>query len=123
MKLLTCIKCNEVFGLSHTYRECVGGHGGGQYIDNLNAKVWGDPARIFVLGFANSSFVSALRDQIDHGDQPADFYYAGKMTPRGREFTAFVIPAAADSVERVLEKFAPIEAAILSYTAGGKKHA
>jgi hypothetical protein len=98
-----------VFNLSHTYKECNGGHGGGQYVDNLNAKVWGDPAQIFVLGFANSSFISALRDQLNKGDKEADFFYAGKMTPKGREFTAFIIPEAADSVERTLEKFEPIK--------------
>jgi hypothetical protein len=109
MKLLCCTKCNQVFNLSRYYKECDGQHGGGQYIDNLNAKVWGDPARIFVLGFANNSFVGALRDQLQIGDRPADFYYAGKTTSKGREFTAFVIPSAVDSVIRVVDRFEPIE--------------
>jgi len=121
MKLFCCVKCNQVFNLSYDYKECVGGHGGGQYIDSLNAKVWGDIAKIFVLGFANSSFVSAMRNQLEHGDQAPDFYYAGKMTPKGREFTAFVIPEAADSVERVLERFEPIEPSILSRTEGDRR--
>ena len=108
MKLLLCGRCNEVFSLSKEYAECKGGHGGGQYIDDLNAKIWGPEERIFILGFANLSLVDALRAQIKDGDQPADFYYAGKMTPKGREFTAFVIPAAADSVERVADRFEPI---------------
>lgn len=116
MKLFACLICNQVFNFSHTYKECDGKHGGGQYIDRLNAKVWGDPARIFVLGFANTSFIGALRDQLHTGDRPADFYYAGKMTPKGREFTAFVIPEAADSVIRVLDRFEPIEPAVLSET-------
>ena len=123
MKLFCCATCNEIFNLSFDYRECQGGHGGGQYVDRLNAKVWGDLTKIFVLGFANTSFVNALRDQLEHGDQAADFYYAGKMTPKGREFTAFVIPEAADSVERVLDRFEPIEPMILSRTEGGKRHA
>lgn len=118
MKLLCCGRCNEVFNLSFDYRECKGGHGGGQYIDRLNAKVWGDPTRIFVLGFANTSFIAALRDQLNSGDRPADFYYAGKMTPKGREFTAFVIPEAADSVIRVLDRFEPVEVQLLSHTQG-----
>lgn len=109
MKLILCARCNEIFNLSHDYRECKGGHGGGQYVDSLNAKVWGDPNLIFVLGFANSSLTQALRDQLYKGDQPADFYYAGKMTPKGREFTAFVIPSAADSVIRVTDRFEPIK--------------
>jgi len=116
MKLFCCGKCNQIFNLSFTYRECEGQHGGGQYIDRLNAKVWGDPTRIFVLGFANTSFIGALRDQLNSGDRPADFYYAGRMTPKGREFTAFVIPEAADSVIRVLDRFDPVEPAILSET-------
>jgi hypothetical protein len=123
MKLICCVKCNQVFNLSFDYKECDGGHGGGQYIDNLNAKVWGDLTNIFVLGFANTSLASALRNQLEHGDQAPDFYYAGKMTPKGREFTAFVIPEAADSVERVRDRFEPVEPAILSHTIGGKHHA
>ena len=118
MKLICCAKCNQVFNLSFDYKECNGGHGGGQYVDNLNAKVWGAITNIFVLGFANTSFIGALRDQLNEGDRAADFYYAGKMTPKGREFTAFVIPEAADSIIRVLERFDPIEPQILSHTQG-----
>lgn len=110
MKLFCCGKCNEIFNLSITYKECAGGHGGGQYVDNLNAKVWGDPTRIFVLGFANTSFVGALRDQLHEGDRKDEFFYGGHNTPKGREFTAFVIPEAAGSVQRVMERFEPIEA-------------
>jgi hypothetical protein len=94
--------------LSSKYRECTGNHGGGQYIDRLNAKVWGDPTQILVLGFANNSFVGALHAQLNKGDQEEKFFYAGKMTTKGREFTAFVIPDAADSVQRVLDRFEPI---------------
>lgn len=109
MKLLTCAKCNQVFNLSFKYQECEGGHGGGQYVDRLNAKVWGDPECIFVLGFANSTFIAALRDQLQQGDSKDCFSYGGGMTPKGREFIAFVIPEAADSVDRVLFRFDPIE--------------
>ena len=109
MKLICCAKCNQVFNLSFKYRECDGGHGGGQYTDNLNAKVWGDLATIFVLGFANTSFISAMRDQLQDGDRKDNFFYGGNMTPKGREFTAFVIPEAAGSVTRSMDKFEPIE--------------
>ncbi len=121
MKLFCCGKCNEIFNLSMTYQECKGGHGGGQYVDNLNAKVWGDPTRIFVLGFANTSFIGALRDQLNEGDRRDDFFYGGRMTPKGREFTAFIIPEAADSVQRVLDRFDPIEPNVLSHTEGGRQ--
>jgi len=123
MKLICCVKCNQVFNLSFDYKECDGKHGGGQYVDHLNAKVWGDLTNIFVLGFANTSLASALRNQLEHGDQAADFYYAGKMMPKGREFTAFVIPEAADSIEHVRDRFEPIEPQVLSHTQGGKHHA
>jgi len=109
MKLLCCAKCNQVFSLSYTYAECKGGHGGGQYIDNLNAKVWGDPTEVFVLGFANSSLVRALREQINFGDSEEKMYYPGGLTPKGREFLAFIIPEAATSVERVAVRFDPVE--------------
>lgn len=106
MKLLLCAKCNEVFNLGHSYKECSGNHGGGEYTDEVNAKIWGDKDRIFLLGFANSSIVSALRSQIKDGDSDETFYYAGEFTPKGREFTAFVIPNAASSVTRYADKTA-----------------
>jgi hypothetical protein len=108
MKLICCVTCSEVFSLSKTYRECSGGHGGGQYLNNLDAKVWGDPHTIFTLGFANQSLISALRSQTEKGDLPADFNYGGKTVSKGRSFEAFVIPNSASSVTRVLEKFDPI---------------
>lgn len=118
MKLVCCIKCNQVFNLWYDYQECRGGHGGGQYVDRLNAKVWGDPTEIFVLGFANTSFIRALREQLNFGDQEAEFMPGYGVTPKGREFTAFVIPDAATSVVRVPDRFDPVEAQILSETRG-----
>lgn len=108
MKLICCTTCNQVFNLSHTYKECDGGHGGGQYTDQVNAKVWGDLTKIFVLGFANSSLVSALRNQIQHGDLAPNFSYGGETVSKGRDFTAFVIPESAHSVVRVPNKFEPV---------------
>jgi hypothetical protein len=108
MKLLLCAKCQQVFNLAFDYKECKGQHCGGQYIDNLNAKVWGDLTNAFVLGFANSSLTGALRDQLNIGDQAPSYLPGYGLTPKGREFTAFVIPDAAKSVERVLERFEPI---------------
>jgi len=104
MKLLCCIKCNDVFSLSYTYAECKCGQGGGKYVNNIDAKVWGDKKTIFVLGFANSSFEAALIAQIRNGDSTTMMPYAGKMTPKGRDFTAFIIPDAADSIIRVDSK-------------------
>jgi hypothetical protein len=109
MKLLYCATCNQVFNLSNVYTECKGGHSGGQYVDRLNAKVWGPKNKVFVLGFANGSIVDALRSQIRDGDSTELMPYAGKMTPKGRGFAAFVIPDAADSVVRVTDRFEPID--------------
>lgn len=75
----------------------------------MDAKIWGDPTDIFILGFANTSFIGALRDQLHLGDKAPEYMPGYGFTPKGREFTAFVIPDAAKSVERVLEKFEPIQ--------------
>lgn len=104
MKLILCVKCNEVFSLSREYRECKDGHCGGQYVDNLNAEVWGDPEKMFVLGFANGTLTSALRGQLNEGDlAPRHMPGYGTVSP-GREFDAFVIPESASSVKRSTER-------------------
>jgi hypothetical protein len=105
MKLLLCIQCNEVFSLSTDgYRECKGGHCGGEYVDHINAEVWGDPKKMFVLGFGNGTVVDALRGQLDEGDLPPRHMSGyGKVSP-GREFDAFIIPESAGSVKRSLNR-------------------
>ncbi len=109
MKLILCSICNETFSLSHTYKECKGGHGGGQYIDNVNAKVWGLKDKVFVLGFTNSSLTAALRGQITGGDLPPKGMSGYGIVSPGREFTAFVIPESAPTVDRVSERFIPVD--------------
>lgn len=91
MKLLCCARCNQVFSLDYDYKECSGKHGGGKYVTNMVAKIWGPKELILTLGFANSSFINAARDQIQKGDLESK---------QGREFTAFVIPNDVDSVKR-----------------------
>ena len=91
MKLLCCARCNEVFSLGYDYKECSGKHGGGKYVTNITAHIWGTKELIITLGFANTSFINAAKQQIMEGDS---------KTGRGREFTAFVIPNSADSVRR-----------------------
>jgi hypothetical protein len=108
MKLFTCVKCNEIFNLGFEYRECTGGHGGGQYTDRINAQIWGDRETVFVVGFANSTFVDALRAQIKDGDLESMMPYAGGYVRQGRPFTAFIIPESAPSVKHVEQKFDPI---------------
>lgn len=99
MKLLCCARCSEVFSLSlDKEKECSGGHGGGKYISHLDVRIWGSRSVIFLLGFANSSFSAALAAQRYHGDSLELMNYSGGSTPKGRDFTAFVIPYAARSV-------------------------
>ena len=101
MKLMLCITCNQVFNLSpDRYRECDGGHCGGEYVDSINAEVWGDPKKTFVLGFGNGTVVEALRDQLAHGDRPPCHMPGYGVTSPGREFDAFIIPESAKSVKR-----------------------
>jgi hypothetical protein len=68
MKLLFCISCNETFNLGLDYKECAGKHGGGKYVTNNTANIWGSKQEIIVLGFANSSFHSAVVNQANNGD-------------------------------------------------------
>lgn len=77
-------------------------------MDEVNAKVWGNREKIFVLGFANGSLISALREQIAEGDLDEKMPYGGGIETVGRDFTAFIIPESASSVERVVERFDPI---------------
>jgi hypothetical protein len=46
---------------------------------------------------------------LTEGDSKEEMFYAGKMTPKGRDFSAFIIPDAADSIERVEGRFDPIQ--------------
>lgn len=76
MKLLVCIKCNDVFNLSFKEKSCSCGQSQGKYFeDGLNATYKGP---CMPLGFRNDSFHQALKEQ------PADGF-------KGKEFTAFVI--------------------------------
>lgn len=100
MKLLACFKCNDIFSLSREYKECGCKAVSGNYLsDGITADVFmKDRKSGAVLGFANSSITSALREQIINGDLPATMPYCGKIVAPGREFKAFIIPESADSV-------------------------
>lgn len=86
MKLLFCPHCNDIFNLSHVTRACECGKNYGQYINDIDVEI---SETAVLLGFANSSFVGALREHIQNP--------IGDM---GVEFTAFVIPENAQSVVR-----------------------
>ena len=73
MKLLFCPECLDVFNIALTEKVCSCGKTKGKYIDRLNAEYSGG----IPLGFANSSFRTAL-----------DAHVKGGL---GIDFTAFAI--------------------------------
>ena len=77
MKLLVCVKCNDVFSVrTAEEKSCSCGLSKGQYkADGLHANYSGP---CFPVGFSNPSFISAIRNQPDRG--------------LGVRFEAFVIP-------------------------------
>lgn len=87
MKLLLCKECQDIIRLVDVKRTCKCGKVGGRYIDDLNAVYFGDMA--VPIGFANSSLVSAVRNQPKNG--------------MGENFTAFVIPKVCSTYKLVLE--------------------
>lgn len=85
MKLLYCNNCQDVFRLYKTTSTCLCSDSGGHYkTDGLNAIYYG-PA--VPLGFTNTSFVDAIRNQPEWG--------------KGEPFTAFVIPKVCPTMELV----------------------
>lgn len=75
MKLIFCLECNDVISLrSGEDRVCSCGKSGGKYINHVKAEYWGP---CVPLGFANSSFIEAVRNQPEK-----DW---------GKDFKAFVI--------------------------------
>ena len=84
MKLMYCPLCGDIVRLERHTKSCGCGHSRGLYNDDLNATILnGIP-----IGFDNLDFYLALQKS----NVPAD---------KGHEFTAFVIPPNAVSVERV----------------------
>ena len=75
MKLILCPKCSDVIKLTESYQTCECGKSAGNYIDDLNAEIFG---KAIPIGVANESFIQALRNQPESG--------------QGKTFTAFVIP-------------------------------
>jgi hypothetical protein len=76
VKLLLCLKCNDIFNLDYEEKRCKCGQTKGKYLDTFNAIYEGEKA--IPLGFANFSFANAIRNQPSEG--------------LGERFTAFTIP-------------------------------
>ena len=101
MKLLVCLLCDDVFSLRSRKRTCQCKSSSGKYLkDNLTAEFSGP---CLLLGFANSTYIQAVRDQVKLGDDglvPMGFGpYSQEL--KGRDFTAFVIPDSAKTAKRI----------------------
>lgn len=85
MKLLFCLECKDVFNLSFAVKKCSCLKTSGNYLpDGINAEYSGP---CVPLGFANSSFIQAVRNQPER-----DW---------GKDFNAFVIQKQCDTMKRI----------------------
>lgn len=83
MKLVFCPHCQDVVKPGRREpRVCNCGESGGEYIDDVNCIVYGAGTP---LGFANTSFVSALKSR-------------PKGPGKGSRFEAWVMPRKVDSI-------------------------
>ena len=85
MKLLLCLKCNDIFNLSDKEKACGCGQTGGRYLDHVEAIYWGYHA--VPLGFDNMSLRKALIAQPNFGN--------------GSKFDAFVIPKRCSTMNKI----------------------
>lgn len=92
MKLLFCLDCYDIVKLLDTERTCSCGKSKGMYIDKLNATYSGNAK---LLGFSNTSFRDALREQKYRDNKNFKLAYLD-----GAEFTAFIIPDNAKSINK-----------------------
>jgi len=95
MKLLMCTECNDIFNLKYKTKACTCGKTEGRYVDDLNATYSG-PA--IPIGFANTSFLEACRRQTFMNIIEQD---SKNVCCDGEEFTAFIIPEWATSLEKI----------------------
>ena len=89
MKLLFCIRCQDLFRLTQEQKRCKCGVAGGQYLDEVNAEYTGYCA--IPLGISNESFKHALKKQPKEG--------------LGAQFTAFVIAEECNTFKQVKHLF------------------
>lgn len=90
MKLLHCLKCQDVVKLDYDWRVCKCKESAGYYLpDGINARYGGEHA--VLLGFSNCSILPAI---IASQEKP-------KEDGSGWRIEAFVIPEDAPTVERV----------------------
>jgi len=84
MKLIFCLDCGDVRALNYEITLCNCQNSGGQYVDKINAEIWGNA---IPLGFRVRDFRQAIAHQ--------------SMVGKGREFCAFTIPVNCPSVKKL----------------------
>jgi len=85
MKLIYCTKCQDVVRLKQgavKYCDCT--ESGGHYVDAINAEIFGPCVPI---GFANKSFLAALRARPEIG--------------QGAQFDAFIMPRVVKTLKEI----------------------
>lgn len=98
MKLLMCLKCEDIFNLSlEKDKTCSCGKTQGRYVDELNATYSG-PA--IPIGFNNRSFLGAARNQRIANETERN---SNNRYRNGKEFVAFIIPERATSLKKLEE--------------------
>lgn len=89
MKLIFCLECGDVVRLRRESRLCQCRSSGGQYINELDAEIWG---KCVPLGFDNSSLAIALNSQ-PVAPKPGKSRKPRKFRKKaGKRFDAFIIP-------------------------------
>ena len=96
MKLLYCLNCGDLFNLAMKEKSCGCGKTKGRYVDNLNAQYEGKTQPV---GISNGSFRHAFIIQQEEDKVKK----AKNECCKGVEFTAFFIPKAATSLEKIDE--------------------
>ncbi len=76
MKLLLCLKCNDIFSLDFFEKSCSCGSTKGKYLDQKFAEYCGEFA--VPLGISNPSLINAIKNQPHEG--------------MGELINAFIIP-------------------------------
>lgn len=96
MKLIYCLECKAIINLRQEEKKCVCGKSGGQYVDNINAEIYGP---CVPLGFANDSFSRAYQIQKEKNKKGGGGW--------GSIFEAFWIPENTKSIRRIDEEYVP----------------
>ena len=93
MKLIFCLKCNDLVALKREPRTCQCGQSGGVYVDASVVEIHGP---CMPIGIHNKELIWAIRDQFEFGDLKEQF----QCEPLGRNVAAWVIPTGSSRIIR-----------------------